>query len=923
MYCSKYIDVQIAALAILAISCWLPASALGQTQLSSDTVIQNNFTGFESSIGTQSGVPTQMAFDPNDPDHLYVATWQQGIQRYDYTETGTLTNGTQVIAATVNLGENGTNGSYGIAFHDDPVLGSVMYLSRSMPNTPITPRGPGLGSIVRVTDSNGDGTWGGAGDVNQTIVDDIYVADWTHQINQFAIHGDTLYVGIGTMTNNGGIINSIGDSRDPGESAQSGSILFIEDLTVHSNDTTSTNAAWFNIGDDLSDPADVVAFKSDSNAFSSSDPGKFRVFATGLRNCYGVAVNPEGQLWVSNNQGGESPATDNLDDEVFQTNYKDDHQFPKANDVVGDWKAPGNTNVSAQIAQAAGFFQTMVAPHATLGNGTAVTGLTFVNAPNNDFDDHVVLARHSNGGQDVVLVDPVTGSVQQLLTRENGRRPTDVVTDPFGNFLVCYSTSQIARIRVDGLSGGGGTDPGGGGGGGDPAYSGESIGIDFASPNPAFGTDPSADPSAGTNFNAFDVQTADGATASFAGTLINLEGDPTAVGFSVTNNMGKASGLTGVTGATGPAPFDDLTIAADIYGAANVGNSSRADFGTLDADANLVFTFSGLDDSLLYQVTGGYLQDAPNNNFNSTWESGGQSATTANTSGAANAGYITLAGLSTDGSGNLEITVTKSVQLFVAGVTLTASSPPLPTDIGVLDDFEDSTHQGWGNGGNSGTGAVTMTTNLPDAGPAGIGDMALDVEFGNRAVILNSDARWTGSYTAAGVQAVRLDINNTGNNTVDLRIGIRGPDAGTGGAGGSWVTAAQSVAPGSGWTTLIFPMTESDLINTDQFGGAGFSAAVALADVQQIRLIDNNDPFDLFRGRTDSDGFILDNIGTLIAPTALKGDVDLSGVVDFADIPAFISVLQTGDYQAEADVNCDGAVDFGDIPPFIQILIQQ
>lgn len=52
----------------------------------------------------------------------------------------------------------------------------------------------------------------------------------------------------------------------------------------------------------------------------------------------------------------------------------------------------------------------------------------------------------------------------------------------------------------------------------------------------------------------------------------------------------------------------------------------------------------------------------------------------------------------------------------------------------------------------------------------------------------------------------------------------------------------------------------------------------------------------------------------------LKGDVDLSGVVDFADIPAFIAVLQGGGFQAEADCDCSGGVDFSDIPAFIMIL---
>jgi hypothetical protein len=53
---------------------------------------------------------------------------------------------------------------------------------------------------------------------------------------------------------------------------------------------------------------------------------------------------------------------------------------------------------------------------------------------------------------------------------------------------------------------------------------------------------------------------------------------------------------------------------------------------------------------------------------------------------------------------------------------------------------------------------------------------------------------------------------------------------------------------------------------------------------------------------------------------AMKGDADLSGIVDFADIPAFISVLQSGVFQAESDCDCSGTVDFSDIPAFILIL---
>lgn len=64
-------------------------------------------------------------------------------------------------------------------------------------------------------------------------------------------------------------------------------------------------------------------------------------------------------------------------------------------------------------------------------------------------------------------------------------------------------------------------------------------------------------------------------------------------------------------------------------------------------------------------------------------------------------------------------------------------------------------------------------------------------------------------------------------------------------------------------------------------------------------------------------------MGNTIIDDALLGDVDLDGDVDFSDIPAFIAVLISGDYQIEADVNQSGTIDFADIPVFIDILIAQ
>ena len=60
-----------------------------------------------------------------------------------------------------------------------------------------------------------------------------------------------------------------------------------------------------------------------------------------------------------------------------------------------------------------------------------------------------------------------------------------------------------------------------------------------------------------------------------------------------------------------------------------------------------------------------------------------------------------------------------------------------------------------------------------------------------------------------------------------------------------------------------------------------------------------------------------------LPPLVVLGDVDMNGAVEFADIPPFIEVLASGEFQAEADVNLDEQVTFADIPGFIAILSAQ
>ena len=62
------------------------------------------------------------------------------------------------------------------------------------------------------------------------------------------------------------------------------------------------------------------------------------------------------------------------------------------------------------------------------------------------------------------------------------------------------------------------------------------------------------------------------------------------------------------------------------------------------------------------------------------------------------------------------------------------------------------------------------------------------------------------------------------------------------------------------------------------------------------------------------------SVSDLVFIDTILGDVNQDGVVNFLDISLFISVLSSGEFQAEADCNEDGEVSFLDIAPFIEIL---
>ncbi len=130
-----------------------------------------------------------------------------------------------------------------------------------------------------------------------------------------------------------------------------------------------------------------------------------------------------------------------------------------------------------------------------------------------------------------------------------------------------------------------------------------------------------------------------------------------------------------------------------------------------------------------------------------------------------------------------------------------------------------------------------------------------------------------------------------------------------------------------------------DLDVSDFFGVAGGSQTVDLStidlslfDFDSVSVTQSGNAITVSQSLTFTESLDLGATslpvvvqGTYVASgvvpvTVLKGDVDMSGVVDFDDIPAFIAVLIAGEFQAEADVDCSTAVDFSDIPAFVAVL---
>jgi hypothetical protein len=156
-----------------------------------------------------------------------------------------------------------------------------------------------------------------------------------------------------------------------------------------------------------------------------------------------------------------------------------------------------------------------------------------------------------------------------------------------------------------------------------------------------------------------------------------------------------------------------------------------------------------------------------------------------------------------------------------------------------IDDFEDGTTQGWFVPGGGPLGAHPAPPQNVLGGQGGALDNYLLLtalgggDSGSRMSVLN-ESQWTGNFT--GVQAIDMDVNNFGPDSLSLRLlFVNFPPGGPppGPTDIAWTLAPIVVPSGSGWTHISFDLSPLNLFAP--FG----TVAGALSDVNELRLFHN------------------------------------------------------------------------------------
>ena len=170
---------------------------------------------------------------------------------------------------------------------------------------------------------------------------------------------------------------------------------------------------------------------------------------------------------------------------------------------------------------------------------------------------------------------------------------------------------------------------------------------------------------------------------------------------------------------------------------------------------------------------------------------------------------------------------------------LSQSDPAWSITAGQIDDFQDSTTQGWSVGGTP----PVPPMNVSSGGPDGVGDAYLELNShggagaGSRLAVDNA-VQWTGDYLNGGFTHIVIDASLFSSPSVSLRLALSGP-------GGAFVSADPVVVPSfTNWQLIEFSLDPADLIAVPEGGDLDLT----LLNVTSLRLFHSSGPPELGLG---------------------------------------------------------------------------
>lgn len=152
---------------------------------------------------------------------------------------------------------------------------------------------------------------------------------------------------------------------------------------------------------------------------------------------------------------------------------------------------------------------------------------------------------------------------------------------------------------------------------------------------------------------------------------------------------------------------------------------------------------------------------------------------------------------------------------MVLGLAAGLVAPSHAVVVGEIDTFGTSIEGWFAGGGPVGGTPPTPPQVIATGGPDGNADAYLQVTSigsfgpGGRLVAMNAE-QWAGDYLAAGIPAIEMDLRNFGESDLTIRLYFEDPIPGP--PMNEAVTSfAFTLAAGSDWTHVVFPIAASDL----------------------------------------------------------------------------------------------------------------